>query len=185
MKTKDIGFDAVGNSLLEHARGAELTARGVVEGLFPYIVQASRRMSSRAISQFLEKEHGMKISFVSIGNALRNPGRYWNRYFDAIEAHAWIVAEVHSAELRSFMSDGEKYHDLLETEKVYPIEGGGTREENEASAMRSMADYEEAVRVLDEKWFCFDDAVLEDARMHLLGRFTTRPQGRDEDEGEE
>lgn len=185
MKAKDIGFDAVGNSLLEHARGAELTARGVVEGLFPYIVQASKRMSSRAISQFLEKEHGMKISFVSIGNALRNPGKYWNRYFDTIEPHAWIVADVHSAELRSFMSEGEKYHDLLETKKVYPIEGGETVEEDEANATRSMADYEEAVRVLDEKWFCFDDAVLEDARLHLLRRFTDRPQVEDEDEGEE
>jgi hypothetical protein len=186
MVTKNPSLPAIGSSLLEHSQGADLRARAVIGELFPYIIQASKRITTRAISQFLEEKHEVKISFVTIGKALRNPGKYWNCYYDSIEPHAWIVAAVHGdSPLRSFMSEWEKYDDLLKTEKVYQCSLDGTKEENEERISQAMADYEEAVRVLNEKWFCLDDDVLQDARLYLMRRFSEKPQAKHDNEDRE
>jgi hypothetical protein len=179
METDSTNLTNVGEALLEHARGAEFSARGAIEVLYPYIVQASKRLSTRAISRYLEENHGRKISFVTIGKALRNPQKYWNAYFDRVEASAWIVAEAHDKPLRSFMSESEKYQGILETKPVLTFDSSHPEQEQ---ATRAQEDYEEARRNLDEAWFCFDDEILEEARCFLLKRFAEKPTQPKEEE---
>ena len=80
----------IGSSLVEHSVNAEFTARGIVDELFPYIYLASKRMSSRAISEWLESEHNVKVSHVSISKVLKNPEGHFERLvrniFDAADA---------------------------------------------------------------------------------------------------
>ncbi|HZM02351.1 MAG TPA: hypothetical protein VFC44_04970 [Candidatus Saccharimonadales bacterium] len=162
---KDIG--EVGDSLIEHARDdASTSRRGIIEELFPYIVQASNKMSARAITRFLEENHGVKISYVTIGRALRNPKKYWNLYFDSIERPAWIVAQSHDKPLKDFISEPDKYQEMLEGKPVYVVEDI----EDEDSVFDAKADYENAVAVLDEKWFCFDKNILVEAKCYIYTR---------------
>ena len=96
-KTNESGLAGVGQKLLAHSKAAEFSAkRGLVVELFPFIFGASERMSSRAISHFLETEQGIKLSSVTINKALKDPAKNWNRFFDMIEPSA-----------RLFEKDGE------------------------------------------------------------------------------
>jgi hypothetical protein len=179
MNNKNTGIESVGNSLIEYVRDAAATRPGIVEELFPYIVQASKKISARGIARFLEERHGVKVSYVTIGRALRNPEKYWNRYYDEIESHARCVGESHGKPLKDFMSEPEKYQAMLETKPVYQADSA-------ESALDAMGQYEHAITVLDEKWFCFDEAILEEARMHLYQRMCKKPTRQNDDaEGQE
>jgi len=173
MKTTDAGIETVGNSLIEHVRDAAAMRPGIVDELFPYIVQASKKISARAIARFLEEKHGVKVSYVTIGRALRNPQKYWNRYFDEIEPHAWMVAEAHDKTLKDFISEPEKYDQMLEATPVYKTDAEGVLEAH--------MEYQNAVGVLDEKWFCFDDDILEEARLYLYQRILKKPAPQNDD----
>jgi hypothetical protein len=172
MNTKNTSFEAVGNSLIEHVRDAASTRQGIVDELFPYIVQASKKISARAIGRFLEEEHDVKISYVTIGRALRNPIKYWNLYFDDIEPHAWIVAESHKKSLKDFMSGPEKYQEMLEGKPELTVDD---IENPQDSFFRVENEYNNAVAVLDAKWFCFDADILDEARFYLIQRFLKKP----------
>lgn len=64
----------VGQKLVGHSKSAEFTAtRGLVIELFPFIFEASDRMSARAIGRFLEQEQKIKLSQVTITRALNDP----------------------------------------------------------------------------------------------------------------
>lgn len=94
MKTK---FDPseIGKSLSEYSRGAEFTAqRGLVGELYPFLVDASARMSSRAISRFLEKKHSVKLSYATITKALNGPEKYWRIYFDSFLTEAAYIEQA-------------------------------------------------------------------------------------------
>jgi hypothetical protein len=171
MEDKNTSFEGIGNSLIEHVRGAASSRPGIVGELFPYIVQASKKISARAIGRFLEEKHGVKLSYVTIGRALRNPGKYWNMYFDEIEPHAWIVAESHEKSPGDFISEPEKYQQMMEEKPVLQVDDV----DDHHKLFRADNDYQNAVRVLDEKWFCFDEDILEGARVHLLKRLIEKP----------
>ena len=176
MQSNILDLEAVGGSLIEHAQAAEFTAqRGVIETLFPYVVQASKRMSARSISKFLDDQHRVKVSYVTIGKALRQPARYWNLYFDNVENAAWVVAQTHGRQLKEFISEPDKYQEMLDEKPVLQIEKKGKRAELQKALFLAQAEYEAAVSLLDDKWFRFDEAILEEARGHLLKRLQTAP----------
>ena len=168
MISKKSNIEDIGHSLLEHVRDAASTRPGIVHENFGPIVQASKKISARAIARFLEEQHGVKVSYVTIGRALRDPKKNWNLFFDPVEAASWIVAEAHGKTLKHFMSEPEKYQEMLEAKPVF--EGRNAEE-----ALKSKMEYEKAVTVLDKKWFCLDEDTLEDARRYLLSRFCEKP----------
>jgi hypothetical protein len=142
----------------------------------------SHSQSARAICRFLEEKHGIKVSYVTVGRALRDPQKYWNLYFDSIERRAWNVAEAHDKTLRDFISEPEKYQEMLEGKPVFQFDGKPDPEDLFAAA----DSYKYSVKVLDEKWFCFNGDILEEARFHLLKRFVRKPapenDGEDDDQ---
>jgi hypothetical protein len=179
VSTKNTDIEAVGNSLIEHVRGTAASRHGIIDEIFPYARQAAKKISARAICRFLEEEHGVKLSYVTIGRALRQPEKYWNLYVDlnSIEQHLRIVGRTHNKPVKDFMSEPEKFQEMLEGEKVYAVDDIL----DESAISRAMMDYENAVAVLDAKWFCFDEDILEEARMYLLKRFSEKPAPKDDE----
>ena len=152
-------LEAIGQSLARHSMSAEFSAhRGVVESLFPYIVQASARMSVRAIGRFLQQQHNVKVSYVTIGRALRNPKKYWNLYFDGIEPAARIYAKAQGIALTDFLFN-ETFPKAAQNRLV-------------RAAVKAFveAEVQQAVNVLRNKWFCIDIAIRLNARPHLERR---------------
>jgi|HubBroStandDraft_2_1064218.scaffolds.fasta_scaffold34766_4 hypothetical protein len=150
----------VGQKLLAHSKDAEFTAkRGVVIDLFPFIYGASRRMSARAISRFLEKEQGYTLSSVTITKALNAPDKYWNLFFEHIKPHARVWEKDEKIPMKDF----------LFREKYFP-EPFESRVIQAAAKMMVKPEVIQAVRVLREKWFSIDYETRLRAQPFLEGQ---------------
>lgn len=84
----------VGQKLVGHSKSTEFSAnRGLVVELFPFIFEASERMSARAISRFLLEEQNIRLSAVTITKALNDPQKYWVSFFESIAPSATVIAK--------------------------------------------------------------------------------------------
>jgi hypothetical protein len=159
-ETKVSGLADVGQKLLAHSKAAEFTAkRGLVVELFPFIFGASGRMSSRAISHFLETEHGVKLSSVTINKALKDPAKNWNLFFDMIEPAARIFAE----------DDGIQIKDMLFKKQIFfkPFKNSLLK-----AAVKALTPAEQslAASILREKWYVLDLEIRLKARPYIEHR---------------
>jgi hypothetical protein len=167
MKTKTINeadWAGIGPKLLAHSKAAEFTARrGLVVELFPFIFGASERMSARAISQFLEKEQGIKMSAVTINKALKDPAKYWNLFFDQIEPAARRFAKGELAPMKDFLFRREYLLKPIKNPLV-----------NAVAKALVPADVVQAVGILRSKWYVIDWEVRLKARPFLGHRIEHR-----------
>jgi hypothetical protein len=91
---KPVSVVDVGQKLVGHSKSAEFTAnRGLVVELFPFIFEASERMSARAITRFLMEEQNIRLSAVTITKALNDPKRSWISFFETIQPSATVMAK--------------------------------------------------------------------------------------------
>jgi hypothetical protein len=160
---------AIGRALEKFSAEAEFSAqRGVVADLYPYIVTASKRMSARAIARFLEEEHKVKISPVTIAKAIRNPKKYWMFFFDSIEPYARKIEEAHNISMLSLLFQEEVFEMHCHTDEHPEHLVAGNAEEFEAAE----DDYREAVGVIMEKWFGLSEELRRDAQGYLEKQLT-------------
>jgi hypothetical protein len=104
----------VGKSLVKHASKAEFSAqRGVIIELFPFICDAAKRMSSRAISRFLADKHAIKLSAVTINKALKESDRYWMLWVNEIMPSVQIIAFTMKIPVEDFLYSRETIVKLL------------------------------------------------------------------------
>ena len=156
----DIGLKLVG-----HAKSTEFTAnRGLVIELFPFIFEASQRMSARAISRFLLDEQGVKLSGVTITKALNDPAKSWNAFFDAVEASARAIANWGKRETLEFLF---KSRALYEQDVDRAI---GNPIGRLAARLLVKGNVVAADKVLREKWFCINIETRQKAKPYLEKR---------------
>lgn len=152
MTTIDHEVHEIGSALVNHAAEAEnFTAqRGLVDQLFPYIYQASRRMSTRAISQFLKDNFKVKLSAVTIAKALRQQDGYWLDLYESVEPAARIFADAHNMDVEDVL---ELEVGLFEHLKDQPP----TLAMGKEIIAEKFYEYEGAVHTLRSEWFVFDE----------------------------
>ncbi len=152
---------SIGQKLLAHSKSADFTARrGLVVDLFPFLFGASQRMSSRAISDFLSKEQGVKLSGVTINKALKDPRKNWNLFFDEIEPAARIFEKDDRVPMKDFLFVKEYFWKPAKNPLL--------------KATVKMLVSEEiayAANILRHKWFNIDWEVRLKARPFLEHRF--------------
>jgi hypothetical protein len=154
----------VGQKLLAHSKAAEFTAkRGLVVELFPFIFGASERLSSRAISHFLETEQGVKLSSVTINKALKNPAKNWNLFFDMIEPAARIVEKANRVPMKDFLFRRQFLSKPIKNELL-----------NAAAKLLVGADVGQANSILREKWYVIDLEIRLKARLFLESRLQSQ-----------
>jgi hypothetical protein len=164
----------VGRALLEFSKEAEFSARrGAVADIYPYVVAASKRMSARAIARFLEKEHGLKLSAVTVAKAIRNPKKYWVFFFDTIEPYAMRIQKAQNVAMASFLFDEEVFEHFCGTGDAPKY----LRLNNIDEYEEALAEYHEAVGILAEKWFSLDADLRREAQAYIekeLDEFETQ-----------
>ena len=156
---------AVGADLLEHARLNSLQPRGLMDDLFPFIYEASKRLSSRAISRWLEHEKGIKISNVTIAKALRNPDKYWEEFAERMESYIRTVENETNAAAESFLMN-EEVLDYLGPDESMRLDY-----EDAQGDGRGSAEFDGAVHNLKEFWYPLSLATRREIFPYFLGAF--------------
>jgi hypothetical protein len=152
----------VGQALLEFSQFTPTSARGLVGALFPYILAASRRMSTRAISGYLEETHKVKISAATIAKALREPEKHLETLIDLVEPAARVVSDAHDIELVELLSRKE----LFKAASGAPPALWGNTDVETGDAYR---EYTKAHCVLRDVWFS-TDGVVRSMALAQIGR---------------
>jgi hypothetical protein len=163
-ETKAGDLVGAGQKLLAHSKSAEFTAkRGLVLELFPFIFGAHGRMSARAISKFLEKEQGVKLSAVTINKALNEPHKNWNLYFDEIERAARVFEKDGEGPMGKFLFKKQIFFRPIENKVVQ-------------SALRALLKdgVAEAASILRTKWYTIDLEIRLKAQPYLEERLKVK-----------
>jgi len=151
---KELGAKLVQDSKLND----ELcTQRRLIFQLFPFIFEASKRMSCRAIVRWLEA-YGTKLSLATVAKALRNPQIYWDEIYDDVEPAALVVAEVHDLEVRALLADHELFFNLVHEKNTFPSLEDRLPHEN---PQHVYDEYLDACSKLQEDWFSMPPASIE------------------------
>ncbi len=154
-------FNKIGLELLQHShKAATFTAqRGLVDELFPYIYGASKRMSTRAISKWLEEAKGVKLSAVTIAKALRDQDRHWATLCDEIEVSARVMAMECKTSVWELLSmDPDDFaRDCANNPHVF------------SPTCQEEADIASAAEELSSRWFSIvDEAALKRCRDFIM-----------------
>ncbi|MDD5140618.1 MAG: hypothetical protein PHY43_10215 [Verrucomicrobiales bacterium] len=162
---KPVSLIDVGQKLVGHSKSAEFTAnRGLVVELFPFIFEASDRMSARAICRFLMEEQGIRLSQVTIAKALNDPKKSWRSFFENIEPSAIVLAKhSKSASFKYLFLSKADYENRTSLDKDGTITGMLAR------GVRAMMrpEWVAADKVIREKWFSIGLATRLKAKPHL------------------
>jgi hypothetical protein len=137
----------IGSELVEASQITEQSPGEVLEELFPYVYEASRRMSTRAISAWLKATHGIQVSQPTISRALRKGEKYWQGFADCIEPWARRVEAEIDASMDDFLFEDDVCKHMVE--QVPP---SNAFEPGSAEAVR-YGEFEDAVSILERKWF--------------------------------
>jgi len=145
----------VGAELVAASKEVERTPGEIMEEMFPFVFEASRRMSARQISRWLHENRGIEISQPTISRALRNADKYWEQFADSIEPQARIVEGALDWQMEEFLYNERGFRHHIEDKKTPPKVSGDTFDEQ----MHSLGEYESAVRFLIDHWFSLDSSV--------------------------
>ena len=171
----------IGESLIQYAHDtAEFSKqRGLTEELFPYIYQASRRMSTRAISQYLSEVHKMKISAVSVAKALREADKHWESLYEEVEPAARIFGDAHGDRDADDVLEleGEMFRGLCNQTPTLAMNSHG-------QALENYTEYEHAMYLLRDQWFAFDDDTRQSclASIRRQNRVAEEAEGKDDEQ---
>ena len=148
----------IGNDLKIYAENdAEFSARGVIDELFPSIYMASKRMSTRAISRWLQENHKIKLSAVTIAKALRESDKHWEEYFEAIDPSAQIFGNAHDASMTDFLMNPNVFSVLRSNEKNLKFSG-----------KEGYCEYQKAVEIVEQDWFqALDERAREECSQFI------------------
>jgi hypothetical protein len=155
----------VGQKLVGHSKSAEFTAnRGLVVELFPFIFEASDRMSARAICRFLQEDQNIRLSAVTITKALNDPKRSWLSFFESIESSAITTAKWFRPATFKYLYWSKSEYESRNMPHAKSVIGraftSGTRVLLQPE--RSAAD-----KILREKWFSIGLATRLKAKPYL------------------
>lgn len=91
----DEPLSAIGSELLSHAQEfCEPNRLPLTTQLFPFLFLASRRMTTRQMSEWLSKEKGVKLSAPMITKGLKRPDLHLRRIADHVQPLASFLAVV-------------------------------------------------------------------------------------------
>ena len=168
---KPLNLTAIGRTLVEHAQKVKLEEkRGMVIELFPFIFEASSRMSARAISRYLKEKHGVQLSAVTVSKALSDLKKGWNQYFDVIEPFAKVFEKGNfSTPMSVFLFDDKCFKEMFDTFPVAAYRGHWL--DLKALCRITIADAQ-AANILREKWVSLSMETRLKARPYIEHRLS-------------
>jgi len=145
MIIQEAGLSDVGRALVEAAASEQGRPCEILRELFPYIDEASRRMSSRAISRWLKDNCGVQISPATVLRALRDPDKHYQDFVEYIEPWALIVENATDCAMESFLFDQRIFREVIQHPTVQAVDHD--------EVLAEFRELDAAISLLREKWF--------------------------------
>ena len=150
---------------MQYADQADFTAqRGLIDELFPFIYMASKRMSLRAITRWLEENHRIQISVNAVAKAMRNQEEFWSRLVEDVEPSARIMADAYNVDPSEVLDSFDLFKHLETTRGVVVADDHDGIEKE----LRQLAS---AAGVIRNRWFSLPEEVRNQCRRHFVGVF--------------
>ncbi len=148
----------VGKGLVEHAAELECHGQyGIMDELFPYVFEASKRMSLREICRWIEGR-GVKVSAMALSKALRQPVKYWGRFIESIEPSARVVGRAYDVSWQTVLLNRELFESFEgATPKFVTTDPGA-----------SFDTLDNAYAAIKERWYALSDETLREAGAYVL-----------------
>jgi hypothetical protein len=97
-------LSSVGAELISHANEFGSPNRlPLITQLFPFLLLASRRMTTREMSDWLSKEKGVKLSAPMITKGLKRPDLHLKRIAEHVQPLAAFVCAVHQLDVEGLL----------------------------------------------------------------------------------
>ena len=141
-------ISSIGSDLLSHAEEfGEPVRLPLTTQLFPYLLLASRKMTTREMSAWLEQTKGVKLSAVSIAKGLKRPDLHLRRLAEFIQFPATFLAAVYSwdAEELLFEDDPETGRSLLRSLREMIFEAPEDPSPSVSASMESLETFWEPI----------------------------------------
>ena len=161
-------ISSIGSDLLDHAKQfGEENRLPLTTQLFPFLLMASRRMTTREMSSWLEKEKDVKLSAAGISKGLQRPDLHLRRIAEHVHPQAAYIAAVYfhcdqTAESILFEKNPATGKPVLELmhEVSYADPDGRSLGISEAFSILDevWASIPEEVQFMCRPYFRFDDA---------------------------
>src|ERR1700677_4892934 len=100
----------IGSHLARGSAEVFSAARGFLATMYPYLLIASQRMSTHAISAWFEENYSISISAVTIAKALREPGKNWPVYLWKLMPKAALFEKGHHVPMEELWLDYHLFH---------------------------------------------------------------------------
>lgn len=159
----------IGAELVEASRNGERSPGEILGELFPYVYDASRRMSTRGIRDWLKENHGIQISQPTLSRALRNPEKYWQEFAEYVEPWARRVEKRVPAKMQDFLFDDSLFRHFVK--EIPPL----TAFDPESPEAAEQAESEAAVSFLEQKWFTLSRETRMQLRRYLIEMDESEP----------
>ncbi len=157
-------LSSIGSHLVADATDLHEPPRTLLQELFPYVWEASRKMSTRGISNWLKTNYDLHISQATVSRALRNPEKQWEAFAEFIEPAARVVAQATDNTVEGVLYGIESEIFPRVMEDAVPILEGETDDD----LFHAHKDFEEAVEFLKEKWFGVSGAARSQCHKHFV-----------------
>ena len=106
--TNDETMSAIGADLLSHAQEfGEPNRLPLTTQLFPFLFLASRRMTTREMSAWLETTKGVKLSGPMISKGLQRPELHLRRIAEHVQPLAAYIAAAHGLDAERLLFGGD------------------------------------------------------------------------------
>jgi hypothetical protein len=146
-------LSSVGSDLVSHANEFGSPNRlPLITQLFPFLFLASRRMTTREMSDWLSKEKGVSLSAPMITKGLKRPDLHLKRIVEHVQPLAAFVCAVHERDVDGLLFGDDPYKRCSELQ-AFADEIWGAPDEATTDSVR------EAVSSLIESWAPIPDEV--------------------------
>jgi hypothetical protein len=153
---------SIGTGLVEASQARDPSASELLSELFPYVYEASRRMSTRGIRDWLKENHGIQISQPTLSRALRNSEKYRQAFAEFIEPWARRVEEAIEPSMQDFLFDDRVFKHFVDE---LPPASSFPPDSDEAA---QFAEVEDAIEFLENRWFSLSEETRQQYRRYFV-----------------
>src|SRR5215470_11466403 len=154
----DLKAKSVGKNLLKHSNAQPVRVpEGFLGYIYPQVLVASRRMTVREVSHWLEQKEGVYVSAVTVAKALREPAKNWDIFWrQRLWSSVADVCRAHDVKPEDFLFSRDAFIRLKRSKPILRLKHA----DDSTEEFFRIAGYNSALKEIEDSWFSVDDKAI-------------------------